>query len=201
MHTVRRTVRIAAATLTVLATLTACSTPFVSSGVLIPAISTRTPSTTPTPEPIAGDTDENGSLSEHEKQVLAKNAVRDYTMPDGRLVQVNPVEALPAEIVAVIKELATPLNDRIVDSWEGSQGAAQELRELIDQQAAATGRNIVIFHHVWSADPNWGPDQRWWYGDFSGDPIPVKAGRNRDEVLADVTAAAVARNAELILMD
>lgn len=165
-----------------------------------PGPPTATPTATPTAIP--GDADGNGSLSEFEKQQLARDAVRDYTMPDGSVVKVDPTKPLPPEVVAVIQEMAKPIVALNKDA--SSVGPLiLSMRALCDQQTEATGRPIVIFHHAWSAVPGVPdvPSESWWSSVFPGGSVPVNAGPDREAVLAKVTAAAASRDAELIVVD
>ena len=205
----RRTILTASSALALAALLTGCSLASGDATALIPSAGqAAAPVTaTPTPTAIPGDRDGNGSLSEFEKEILAKNAPRDYTMPDGSVVSIDPTQPLPAEVVAHIAGAATPIVAQLTTADEKAGVISEQLAALITEQTAATGRGIVIFHHVWSADisemnPDLrGPDLKWWVGDFPGNTWPVLASDDRETNLAAVTAAAAARNYELIVLD
>lgn len=198
MNSVHRTLILTSAALALSAALTGCTAAIGSPGALIPTLSPETPTASATPAPLVGDRDGNGSVSEFEKEILAKAAPRDYTMPDGSVVQVDPTQPLPPEVVAVIAGLAAPI---VADMTSPMNGEARAIRmaDLVEQQTAATGRNIVIFHHTWSIEN--GQNELWWVGKFPGNSYPVLASADRAANLAAVTAAAEARNAELIIID
>lgn len=188
--------------MTVAIALTGCAAASGSIGALIPAVASATPTVSPTPEQLVGDKDGNGSVSEFEKQLLAKNAPRDYTMPDGSVVKVDPTQPLPAAIVTVIRDLATPIVASNTSARGETLGAMYTaITALADQQTAATGRSVVIFHHTWSLSLDWSTEEHWWTGTFPNSTWPVKAGADREAVLAAVTVAAAERNAELIVID
>ncbi|TFD30379.1 hypothetical protein E3T40_15415 [Cryobacterium sp. TMT1-19] len=203
MNTIRRTILTASAALLFAALLTGCSPASGDLAGLIPTadqgVGSKT--ATPTPTAIPGDRDGNGSLSEFEKQILAQNAPRDYTMPGGSVVQIDPTQPLPAAVAAHIAGVATPIVAQLTTADEKASVIRAQLAALIAEQTAATGRGIVIFHHVWSAGANWGPAEYWWVGDFPGKTWPVLASDDRETNLAAVTAAAAARNYELIVID
>lgn len=67
------------------------------------------PSAPATPIAIEGDTDHNGSLSAFEKEQLTRNAPKDFTMPDGSVVKIDPTKPLPEPVKAVIAEEAVPI--------------------------------------------------------------------------------------------
>ncbi|WP_130176592.1 hypothetical protein [Cryobacterium sp. SO1] len=206
MNAVRRTILTTGAALLLTALLAGCGVASGDLNGLIPSAaeakdaqaSTQTP--TPTPTAIPGDADGNGSRSEFEKQLLAKNAVRDYTLPDGSVIKIDPTQPLPAEVTALIVSAAAPLVEQMTSSYDKVSLPPQEqIQALIAEQSAATGRGIVIFHHAWSSI-DW-VDQKWWVGDFPGETWPVTASADREANLAAVTVAAAERNYELIVID
>lgn len=195
----KRTILVASSALVVTALLSGCSVlpPIDLSGLATQSAAPQTP--------IPGDRNSDGRLSDFEKQVLAQQAVRAYAMPDGAIVQVDPTQPLPAEIVDSITATAAPVVARHTSTAHPNvRGEVQDqLASLIAEQTEATGRGIVLFHHTWTVDLNdqFGPLILWWVGDFPEENWPIKATADREANLASVREAAERRNYEVIVVD
>lgn len=112
-----------------------------------------------TAEPIPGDTDGDGELSEFEKQVHASKAPRDYAMPDGSLVAIDPTEPLPEPVKQVIAEAAVPIIAPMKATSDGDVfgPAYTSLRAEADAQAEATGKRVVyLFSKQGASAIEWG---------------------------------------------
>lgn len=98
-----------------------------------------------TQEPVLDpmDLDGNGSVSEFEKQMAAKNAVRDYTLPDGTVVQVDPTQPFPEAVHSAVKAETVPLIAATQAFGTKAQYEVAMIAEL-DAKAAAMGRGIAV---------------------------------------------------------
>ncbi|AWB86581.1 hypothetical protein [Mycetocola zhujimingii] len=95
--------------------------------------------TAATPEPIDGDLDGDGKLSEREKELIAK---RSYTLLDGTVVPTpKQGEAIPAEIAADINTRA----DGMVEGMAaGSNDDELAFMKFVDDESKRLSRKIVI---------------------------------------------------------
>lgn len=137
-----RTGSVALTALLIFPLLTGCTTADAS---FLP--DTDTTSNADAPAPIEGDTDGDGELSEHEKQVLARNAPRDITLHDGTVVVVTPGQPLPQQVIDQIVADAAPgaAQARSDDEFAPMAGI-RSIREVATSYADELGRTVVIVH-------------------------------------------------------
>lgn len=178
--------------------LTGCSATTTSPNALAPVVEAESPTSAPTPKAIPGDTNEDGKLSEFEKQVVADTALRSYTLLDGSTVDVAPAQPLPAAVVAAIQEQASP----IAESFRFAEGDAvtppmEAMRENVDAQAESVGKGIVFVAQGISDDGS-GPISVWVMVASKIDVSPVKPDTDFNVVLAGSQTWAASRNYEVI---
>lgn len=137
-----RTSRAALTALLIFPLLTGCTTADASS---LP--DTDTTSNADAPVPIEGDTDGDGELSEHEKQVLARNAPRDITLHDGTVVVVTPGQPLPQPLIDQIAADAAPgaAQTQTDDEFAPMEGK-RSILEVASSYADEIGRTVVIVY-------------------------------------------------------
>jgi len=173
--------------------LTACSTAPGTDFLGEPAPSSASqPAASPEAEPavLEGDRDGNGKLSEHEKGVLAMKAPRDYTLPDGTVIKVDPAQPLPAPVVDSIRAQAAP----IIATYGTNIPTSRNLREFATSQYELTGKSLVIVMHI----PN-AVDGRGWTAVVSGSNAVIMQGQaTQAEASALAQAYADSRGAEVI---
>ncbi|WP_130176901.1 hypothetical protein [Cryobacterium sp. SO1] len=186
-------------------TLTGCSASASSTNVLAPSARSASAVPTPTPTAIPGDTDGDGTLSEFEKQVAAQNAPRDYALPDGTVVSIDPKVPLPAEVVAAIRgqfaeygayALALSSHSDVSEQQARSDVSATFLADL-DALAEALGKGIVLTYQAQSSVPG-GGEETLWVCTASKGQYPVQALADGDKFNADVQAWAASRGYEVI---
>jgi hypothetical protein len=179
-------------------TLAGCSASTSSSNALIPAAGSQTRTGTPTPTAIHGDTNQDGKLSEFEKQKAAQNAVRDYTLTDGTVVGVDPNAPLPAEVVASIKERMLPIGgDMRAASTDHTVVVLETIRENVEIIADELDRGIIFTFQLRSAEPT--GEAVLWAGVFSGVQIsPVQALKDGEKFNAEIADWAAMRDYEVI---
>jgi len=117
----------------------------------VSASSSSTPAPTQSSqiEPLAGDMDNDGELSEFEKQVLAQTAPRDFPMPDGSTVTVDPAQPLPEVVVAAIQaEVAPEALTFLYDLAKVDGSSLAAVTAEANRMADATGRNVVFVLEV-----------------------------------------------------
>ncbi|MFC9558308.1 hypothetical protein [Agromyces sp. NPDC056965] len=96
---------------------------------------------------IEGDTDEDGELSEFEKQVLARNAPRDITLHDGTVVVVTPGRPLPQPVIdQIIADAAPGAAQAQTDDEFAPMAGMRSLREVATSYANEFGRTVVIVY-------------------------------------------------------
>ena len=159
--------------------------------------STATPEATQEPVLDPLDLDGNGSVSEFEKQIAAKNAPRDFPMPDGTVAQVDPTQPLPAEIRDVVHaETKVLVNvSRYNSNADVSQPALNSVVSYLNDFKVRTGRGLVLVWETHSA----GEGQRWVMMASDIRQTPFMPTVKRSE-MADLAATwAAARNYELIV--
>jgi hypothetical protein len=204
MLTRSRRILLAVATLVTLGALTGCSATgsTVAAGSMpFAAPATATASATPTPTAIPGDENNDGKLSEFEKQILAKNAVRDYTMPDGSIVKIDPTQPLPGPVVAVLqaKSAATAEALKGDPDADAQTGARDAIYEAVRAEAAATGKQLVYVYQAFNETAS--SKEIVWASQPSGvkstglDVTPDKAA-----FMASVEAWANPRNYEIVVI-
>ena len=203
MTAFRRTILAGSAALALAALLTGCSPAGGDLGSLVPTagqgLASETETATPTAIP--GDRDGNGSLSEFEKQILAKNAVHAYTMPDGSVVQIDPTQPLPAEVVAVVKSESAP-TVQTLGATSDTQYALLDLMNNADSAAGATGRQIVFVYPTRNATDLFGAFEMVWATTASHTrSTGIAAVQSRDTVLADAQRWAGSRGYEVIVFE
>jgi len=113
------------------------------------------PSHAPEPISIPGDRDGDGKLSEFEKQLLARHAPKDYTMPDGSVVQLDPAQPLPELVKAVVIEQARPPAQALsaANDIPANDAATLEMFAFVDAKAEELGRPVVL---VFEDHGQWG---------------------------------------------
>jgi len=116
------------------------------------AAATPTAAVTPAAKPLEGDLNGDGKLTAFETEWLAKTkaetAVRDYTLLDGTVVQVDPAQALTDPVRA---DIAAQFADDIAVTQSTTDGGTRDPRtkimiDKINTVAGATGRDIVIIY-------------------------------------------------------
>jgi hypothetical protein len=205
MLTRSRRILLAVATLVTLGALTGCSATgsTVTAGSMPFAAAATAPATeaTPTPTAIPGDTDGNGKLSEFEKQILAQNAVRDYTMPDGSIVKIDPTQPLPDAVVAVLqaKSAATAEAMRTAGTSDELVAASGAMADAVKADAAATGKQLVyIFQGNNQASS--GNEIMWGSSPSGVGSTGLTASPDKDAFMASVEAWATPRNYEIVVI-
>ncbi|MHA6695618.1 hypothetical protein [Homoserinimonas sp. A520] len=146
----------------------------------------------PTVDPL--DLDGNGSVSEFEKQVGAKNAVRDYTLPDGTVVKVDPTQPFPEAVHAAVKaETVAP----IAATRSGNARAQAEVALIgdLDLKAAELGRGIAVVYQT----PSSGEGPIWVILASGQKQAPFFGSADKASVVAQAEAWTAARNYELIV--
>ncbi|MEB0001659.1 hypothetical protein QN355_09020 [Cryobacterium sp. 10S3] len=208
MTAARRTILIGSSALLVTALLSGCSLSGGDLGGLIPTSGTPaalSDTATPIPTALAGDTNGDGKLSEFEKQILAQNAPKDYTLADGTVVSIDPKQPLPAAVVAEVRAAISPATTSLADSSPGNDGTGkrQAILDALDAQAAVTGKGIVVVTGVTSASPTpGGPELDGWIAlassvHFTG----IMFTQDKSAMVAAVQAWAASRGFEFLLME
>lgn len=116
---------------------------------LVPTAPAHTASSSPsapaTPAEIEGDTDHTGRLSEFEKQILAQNAVHDYTMPDGSVVKIDPQKPLLAAVNKLLAEQAAPIAGEFTSEVASvAMPAIEDMRAFAWSKAEEVGKPLVV---------------------------------------------------------
>ena len=199
MTAFRRTILTTTAALLLAALLAGCTPASGDVAGLIPGAAPAPASATPTPTAIPGDRDGNGTLSAFETEQLAKNALRDYTMPDGSVVTIDPTQPLPTEVVAVIKSGASPLMSALKTTEK--DGVLLSLMNNADAVADATGKEVVFVYNTASATADWGYEMLWATLASHKDSTGIAAVASRDTVVADAQTWAGTRGYEVIVLE
>lgn len=113
------------------------------------ASSTSSPKATPSAAP----------LSEFDKQVAAQTAPRDYVLPSGRSVVVDPKAPLPEVVAEAIAQGAAPISAplRGTQAPDARGASLNSLGDYADEQAALVGQGVVLVFPSSSVDgPAWG---------------------------------------------
>jgi len=174
--------------------LCGCSAGGGSTSALAPVVAEATPSAAPTPTEIPGDTNGDGKLSEREKEILAKNAPRDFTLTDGTVVIIDPQAPLPAEVVAALKErLIAPTEAYLRSSSEELPARMGAIRDELALMAAETGKGVIA---TFESKSNDGSGEVTTWGSVASDiqRSPVQSLRDRGQLVAEVEAWAASRN-------
>ena len=205
MTAFRRTILTGSAALLLAALLTGCSPASGDATGLIPSAGQGLASetATPTPTAIPGDRDGNGTLSAFEKQILAKSAVHDYTMPDGSVVAIDPTRPLPAEVAEVVKNEAAP-DAAALGTATGKEREVQlgNVMSRADAIADATGKDVIFVYPTISATDSLGGYENVWATTASHkDSTGIAAVQSRDAVLADAQNWAGSRGYEVIVFE
>jgi len=188
-----------AAALLLAVTLSGCSVGGGSTSALAPVVAEATPSAAPTPTEIPGDTNGDGKLSEREKEILAKNAPRDFTLTDGTVVSVDPQAPLPAEVVDELFAQLLPFADKLRTSpADGrSPGNIADMRDQVDALSDSLGKGLVVIFKTQSNDGS--GNIALWACMASGIRIsPVQALADGDVLNAEVQTWAETRGYEVI---
>jgi hypothetical protein len=171
------------------------------SGSLVPDLAVSAAPAISTPTPISGDTDGDGQLSAFEKQVLAQNAGRPYTMPDGSIVQIDPAQPLPTAVVAAIQEAIRPTALMVAAvSGDGQGERLTAMYDVMEAHAAATGRGIMFVYRTTSAIPgsHTGLLRVWATKATSVSGTGINVNEDRDVVVQAAERWAATRNYEVI---
>lgn len=140
--------------LAAVASLSACGATGPTSFVPTAEPAASTTETVTEPAVIEGDTDGNGKLSEFEKQVAAKHAPRDYTLPDGTVISIDPGKPLPEEVLAKLRADALPHIAIMQENANLVSGDAYMLMKAdMDADADATGKGLVYVYNGLSSIP------------------------------------------------
>jgi hypothetical protein len=203
MQTTINRAAVATATVTIVLALVGCSS--TGGASLIPEPPRAAAATTkPTPTAIPGDTDGDGKLSAFEKQVLAQNASRDYTMPDGSIVKIDPKEPLPEAVKAIVTEKIAPATEalRATTNADQNEAAVEALRNSLTSQSEATGKPVVtVFNRMAAVDGQPGATRSVWASLPSGQKSTgIAANSDKDTMIATVTAWAEPRGYEVIVV-
>ena len=203
MHTIRRTILTGSAALALAALLTGCSPASGDLAGLVPGAGQGLASetATPTPTAIPGDRDGNGSLSEFEKQILAKNAVHAYTMPDGSVVQIDPTRPLPAAVAEVVKSESAP-TAAALGTARGYEKSDQlgNLMGKADSIQDTTGKGVIFVYPSVSTTPA-GDENVWATTASHTKSTGIAAVASRDTVVADAQSWASTRGYEVIVFE
>jgi hypothetical protein len=187
-----RTATCAAAGLLVLSVLTGCTT----------GDASFLPDTDPTPQatatasaPIEGDSNGDGKLSEHEKQVLARNAPRDITLHDGTVVVVNPSQPLPQPVIDQIAADAAPgAAQAQTDDEFAPMAGVRSIREVATSYAEEIGRTTVIVYWgfgIWNTISS--------VDESRGTELP--GSRDQDTMVAAATDWAESHDAYIVVVE
>lgn len=201
--TTTATLILLAALLTGCSTVAAGSMPFADPAV--PA-ATATASATPAPTAIPGDRDDDGELSEFEKQVLAKDAPRDYTMPDGSVVKIDPTQPLPDAVKAVVTAESVQMTSTSgTDNGEQKLNALADLIKFADAKEVETGKPIIIIYetlNVVSLNQGSPVTELVWASTASGThSTGLEVTKSKEEMLAAAQAWAGPRGYEVIVSE
>jgi len=193
----KRSISVSAALLlTVL--LAGCSASTNSPSVLEPVAAAVTPTGSPTQTAIPGDTNADGTLSEFEKQKVAKSAVRSYTLPDGSSIDVDPSQPLPDAVVAALQAQASPIAQSIrFAEGDATIQPSEAMRASVEEQAALLDRGITYVFQALSDDGS-GPLSMWMMVASNIDVSPVVPNPEMSVTLAAAQGWASTRNYEVI---
>lgn len=165
-----------------------------STSVLEPAMTTPTQG----PTAVAGDTNGDGHLSEFEKQIIAQNAPRDYIMPNGTIVQIDPKTPLPPQVVNDVKSAVSPAvaaSATAGGDQEASDAASKALDQSLQEQSDKLGRGIAVVFNTRGSNG-------WvWGAKASGvKSLGIMATPTADEMVEKVRSWIGGRNYELLVM-
>ncbi|TFB59923.1 hypothetical protein [Cryobacterium sp. Sr3] len=195
----QRTILTATAALTLAALLTGCSIAAGDVAGLIPGAAPAPASAAPTPTVIPGDRDGNGKISAFETEQLAKNALRDYTMPDGGVVTIDPTQPLPEPVVEAVKAQAAP-TVAAVGATLNQQYALVDLQNEADSTQDATGKGVIFVYPCKSAtDLQGGYENVWATAASRIRATGIAAVQSKDIVLSDAQFWASSRGYEVIV--
>lgn len=152
------------------------------------------------PATIEGDTNGDGVLSEFEKQVLAQNAPRDFTMTDGTTVQVDPEVPLPPAVKDVLTQQAQPIADQYKTNTDFSPESVGALhartRETVEAQSEAIGKPVVFV----LPSPNGAGGIQWFAVPSALKATGIIAESNRESMVDKVESWAEHRGYEVIVL-
>ncbi|MEC5149913.1 hypothetical protein [Cryobacterium sp. GrIS_2_6] len=156
---------------------------------------------TPTPTAIPGDTNGDGKLSEFEKQILAQNAPKDYTMGDGTVVSIDPKQPLPAAVVAEVRAAISP-STTILAMPSAYASATTAVHNAISAEGDATGKGIIVVTRATSYPNPGGPGIDGWVTLASNkDSTGIMFTPDKNSIVTDAQAWAASRGFELLVME
>lgn len=155
-----------------------------------------------TPVTIEGDTNNDGRLSEHEKEILARFAVIPYVMPDGSVVEIDPKQPLPEAVKAVVTEQVAPAAAFALEGLVGDERhqGLLELGSTVAAQKEATGRNIAVVFQTTAAASGGGMELVWASLATDKDSTGITANADRDAMIAAIQGWASSRDYEVIVI-
>jgi hypothetical protein len=159
-----------------------------------------------TPVAIPGDTNGDGKLSKFEEQVLASHAPRDYTMPDGSVVKIDPTQPLPEPVKAVIATQSAPFVSVLNTKNEEQKNVALAgLMKFSNEKKIETGRPVIIIYPELSAE-NYTPGNAGYvtvWASIASDvqSTGLKVTRTKEEMLSAAQAWANPRGYDVIISE
>jgi hypothetical protein len=183
-----RTTSLAAAALATLGLLAGCA-----AGEAPPAAN---PSTSPpAAAAVAGDTNDDGNLSESEKQELAGNAPREILLSNGATASVTPGQPLPRAVIDQIAAEAAPGAAQIqtldefetVAGWRTIVGVASSYAEKLGRTVAILYRDGRGYWITTTSDDNAGTG--------------LAATADKDAAIEAATGWAASNEAYLVVVD
>lgn len=173
--------------------LSACSGPALA-GADSPGDAAEVSETPAAEVSIEGDLDGNGQLSEREKEILAQAAPRDYVLPDGSTIRIDPTVPLPQPVRDVIAAQGAGLSAQFTGDPMNDESVLSQMWAFADLQLETTGRGVILVY----AMP--GDGGTWWCTAASGARSPVLASLNQQEILTASADWADSRNYDLVLV-
>lgn len=137
-------------------------------------------------------------MSEFEKELAAKNAVRDYTLANGSVVKVDPNAPVPAEVVADIQaSAAAPIGG--LNSSNPADASSNDAYTAMDQflaaKADAVGRPVIMVGYA-----TYRGSSSWLATASNMRNAPFNGTESKDEQIADAQGWAEKRNGLLIVI-
>lgn len=176
--------------MTVTLVLTGCVPGAGTSGALTGWTETPVPSVVAIP----GDLDGDGELSEREKEILAQTVRRDYVLPDGSTVRIDPTVSLPQPVQDSIAAQGGGVSAQFTGDPMHDEAVLGQMWAFADLQLETTGRGVILVYGM----P--GDGGTWWCTAASGAKSPVLASLDQQEILASSTSWAESRNYDLIVV-
>jgi len=143
-----RTITLSVVAIALTSTLVSCS----AAANTLSELAAATPTATATPDALEGDLNGDGKLTTFETDWLAKTkadaAVRDYTLTDGTVIQVDPSQTLPEQ---VRNDIVAQFAEDIAVTTSTVEGGVRDARrqvmiDRVNQVKAATGRDVMVVY-------------------------------------------------------